>query len=77
MHSSLSHEFQELLFVFRPNDLLALVSVQHLLRGRQFRQMDIFHSANGLQKETQIVALGKTCQLRGIIQSDIDDALGS
>ena len=68
------HEGQERLFINRPVAVVLLVGIENVLRGRQFRQVDVIEIADLAKKELQIVLLGEAGKLRNVVQPHVDQA---
>ncbi len=71
----LCHEVEKLGLIVCPWTSILFVSVKHLLGGSKFRSVNIFHSANLIGEIFEIVPLGKTRELRNIIQANIYNSL--
>ena len=56
----LVHKSEKLAFVGLPVVMFLPLSVQHIFRRCQFRQMDVFHPADFVQKIFQVILLGKS-----------------
>ena len=70
-----SHQVKELPFIGWPIAAVLLVVVKDVFIGSQQWGMDIVDVKNSLEKESEVILLGETGQLRNVIQSSVDNAL--
>src|SRR5262249_54788785 len=71
---ALLHQSEKAAFIFFPCAPALLVRVQHHVGRGQQRLMNVFRSANLAKEEFQIVSFGEASQLRGIVQTDVDES---
>ena len=55
-----------------PCPLLFLEGVEDLLGGRELGQMQVFDAADFAQEKSEVILLGKTGQLRPVVEAGID-----
>src|SRR6185295_5579285 len=70
----LFQEEEECFRIILPGLFPIAIGPQHLLRRCEQRLMYVVHRTNRSQKERKIVSPCKTCELTGIVQSDINDS---
>ena len=68
----LGYERQKTRFIFAPSKLLAAIPVEDLGCGGQHRFVYVFRAADLLQEVRQVFALGEACQLRDVVQANIE-----
>lgn len=69
------HQLEELLLEHRPLPLLLFVRFEQLLCWGQLWQVGVVDATKRLQEVSQVVLLGKACQLRVVVQPDVDHFL--
>lgn len=70
-----SDEFYELLFVGRPIAFRLFIGIEERLCGSENRQMDVVHSADGVEEIPKIITFREPSQLRDVVQANIDNPL--
>lgn len=74
LDASQLHESEKSLRIGVPRPVTLLVVIQHLLCRSKIREVDIIHSTNMLEEVDEILLLGKSRQLRHVIEPHVYDA---
>ena len=77
LDAAFAHQLAEADLVGLPVAVALLVVVEDVLRGGEFRDVDVLHAADLAEKVGQIVSLGKAGELRHVVEPHIDDPLGA
>jgi hypothetical protein len=75
LDSSFRHEVEKTRLVSRPLPLVLLVGLEHGVRRREQRLMHIRDPADPVEEIGEVIGLGKTGELRGIVQAHVDHLL--
>lgn len=72
-----TYQLQKTTFVIGPIPTIFLIAIEQFLSWREQRNMKVFHMGKFLQEELQVTLLRETCQLRNVIQANVDEPLCS
>ena len=75
LNSSFRHEVEKTRLVSRPLPLVLLVGLEHGVRRREQRLMHIRDPADPVEEIGEVIGLGKTGELRGIVQAHVHHLL--
>lgn len=73
LDSAFCHQRKELTFVSFPSTFRFLVPDEHGLRGSEDRKVDVGNPADRLRKEPEIVLLREACELRDVVEPDVNE----
>jgi hypothetical protein len=73
LNSPISHQAQESMFVFFPCTSILLEGIEHILRGREIRSVNVIYPGNHFKKICKILFLGEAGKLGDVIKTYVNN----